>query len=226
MRIAVISDVHGNLVALEKVLDSIHETGVDRIVCLGDLVGYGARPQECVDLIVSTGISCIGGNHDEAAAHSGEVFKFNRAAKEAILWTRDQLSTGARRYLASLELELSFEDLLFVHSSPLNPHSWTYIYSRYEADITFSNFTEATCLSGHTHVPAEFREPGGMRRIINVGSVGQPRDRDCRSCWGLFDSRINKYSLMRIDYPVEISARQIIDAGLPKFLAERLFTGR
>ena len=225
MKIAVISDIHSNLVALEAVMDSIRSEGVDQVVCLGDVVGYGARPNECVEVIRSNEIPCILGNHDEAAIGLGDINYFNQWAREAILWTSVNLNEKSREFLMGLKLTYEIEDILFVHASPYEPKAWHYIFSEYEARLSFSSFKQRVCFIGHTHIPAVFSEPDGRRRIINVGSVGQPRDHDPKACWELYEIDPENSKLVRVEYDVEQSSSQIISGGLPGFLADRLKSG-
>jgi len=225
LKIAIISDIHGNLVALEAVMDSIRSEGVDRVVCLGDVVGYGARPNECVDVIRSNEIPCILGNHDEGAIGLGDINYFNQWAREAILWTSVSLNEKSKEFLMSLKFTYEIEDMLFVHASPYEPKSWHYIFSEYEARLSFSSFKQQVCFVGHTHIPAVFSEPDGRRHIINVGSVGQPRDHDPRACWELYETDPEKFKLIRVEYDVEEASSQIIAEALPGFLADRLKSG-
>ncbi|MFC2150348.1 metallophosphoesterase family protein [Calditrichota bacterium] len=225
MRLAIISDIHANLPALEVVHESIKLKGVDRILCLGDMVGYGARPQECVDFIRDNEILAVKGNHDEAAAADSILKNFNPLAGEAVKWTRLALSEDARSYLDKLPLTLRIEDVTLAHSSPNDPELWNYLFKIQDAEPHFAHFDTEVCFVGHTHYPVEFGEPGGSKRIINVGSVGQPRDRNNKASYGLYDIGSRKFEWVRLDYPFEKAAQQIIDAGLPPFNANRLMMG-
>lgn len=226
MRIAIISDIHGNLPALESVLKSIREEGCDSVYCLGDIVGYGARPEECVACLRDRGIPCLLGNHDAAACGVGDASDFNPFAREAVMWTAQHLSPSAKAFLMGLPYSLSVHRAKLVHSSPLNPDQWTYIFSAEAAAAQFPHFTEDVCFFGHTHYPVVFTEPGTGRRLINVGSVGQPRDRDPRACWGCFETDSRQFRWVRVSYPIEDAAAQILQAGLPVLLADRLFVGQ
>ncbi len=225
MKIAVISDIHGNLAALESVLESIRQEYIDRIICLGDIVGYGANPDECVDLIRERRIPTILGNHDEAAIGRGDISSFNNYAKQAILWTRKHLKRQTLNFLSDLTLILREDNLLFAHASPVFSHLWDYIFTPSDANPTFNCFQESVCFIGHTHNPCVFTSTGGERRLINVGSVGQPRDHNPLACWGCFDTVSKEYRLKRVEYDVDLSARKIIEADLPPFLAHRLVKG-
>ncbi|MCF7811864.1 metallophosphatase family protein [bacterium] len=223
---AVISDIHGNLQALEAVLTSIDDEHVDKVFCLGDIVGYGARPNECINLICTRQIPCILGNHDEAALGTGDIENFNLFAREAIIWTTSVLDSDSKAVLSGLKMTMSVNNILFVHSEPCQPKAWHYLISQADALRAFESFNQHICFIGHSHNPLMFKEPGSKRRIINVGSVGQPRDHDPRACWGLYDSNEDDFKWIRVEYPVRVTGKQIIEAGLPGFLADRLISGR
>lgn len=225
MKIAVISDIHGNLAALESVMESIRQENIDRIICLGDIVGYGANPNECVDLIQDYSIPSIMGNHDEAALDRGDISRFNSDAKKAIVWTSSRLKNQSRSFLAGLEFTLAEYGLLFVHASPGSPRLWKYIFTSDDANLAFCNFQESVCFVGHTHYPRVFTEVKGNRKVINVGSVGQPRDHNPLACWGFYNTVDREYRLNRIEYDIELSAERIIKANLPSNLAYRLLEG-
>ncbi len=225
MKLAVISDIHGNLTALEAVLTSISREGVDKTVCLGDVVGYGARPNECVALMQENAVPCLLGNHDEAAIDRGNINNFNRYAAEAIHWTSGQLNSDSRKFLIELDFTMEIEGLLLVHASPDEPQAWHYILSAFDGEISFRAFDHPVCFFGHTHYPVIFTTPDGTRRLINAGSVGQPRDHDPRACWGLHDTETGDFRWVRVEYRAEQTAKEIISAGLPRFLADRLLMG-
>ncbi|MDP8238258.1 MAG: metallophosphoesterase family protein [Candidatus Hatepunaea meridiana] len=225
MKLGIISDIHSNLPALEAVMASFDKEEIDKIICLGDIVGYGARPNECVSLIQDQGIPCILGNHDEAAIGSGDIKDFNHWARAAIEWTAIQLDTKSQLFLSNLKFTLVLENLLFVHSTPYQPQAWRYLFSNFDARQSFSVFKQKLCFIGHTHIPASFNEDRGYRRILNVGSVGQPRDRDPRACWGVYDTEDDFFKWVRVEYLIKEAASQIISAGLPRFLADRLSSG-
>ena len=225
MKIAVISDIHSNLAALESVMESIGQKDKDSVICLGDIVGYGANPNECIDLIRDCCTSAVMGNHDEAALGRGDIKCLNSNARKVIRWTFGQLKSQSRSFLAGLKMTLRRYDLLFVHASPDSSQSWNYIFTSDDANLAFNNFQESVCFVGHTHYPRVFTEIKGDRRVINVGSVGQPRDHNPLACWGCYDTVTGEYWLNRIEYDVELSVKRIIDANLPPHLAYRLREG-
>ncbi len=233
MRIAIISDIHSNYEALEEALKIIRTRSVDTIVCLGDIVGYGASPNECLACIRSSASYVLLGNHDEAALRLDMADYFNPLARRAAEWTSRQLTREHRTYVASLPSSLKLEGLYFVHSSPFEPQGWHYILSPADAQFNFAYFNEPICFIGHSHVPVVYSEDlwqrevvKGRRYIINVGSVGQPRDNDPRLSFGIFDTAAWSYDTIRADYNVELACEKIRAAGLPHQLADRLRVGR
>lgn len=237
---AILSDIHGNLDALEAVLAVVDERHPSRLLCLGDVVGYGGNPNECVETIRRRCAVTLMGNHDAAATGGPEAARFNVHARTAALWTAKVLTPENRDWLRGLPLTHSFESFLCVHASPASPRSWEYVFDRYDADPQFPYFTEPLCLLGHTHQPAayELRESGCVpvttprlrlsperRYIVNVGSVGQPRDRDPRASVVLYHEGANEIEFLRVSYDIEAAQKKILDAELPPFLAARLATG-
>jgi len=195
------------------------------VVCLGDIVGYGARPNQCIEMLQAQSIPCLLGNHDAAAIGRLAPEMMNKFARHAIEWTSSTLSDNSRNFLQQLEMTKTLEGTFLVHSSPEYPEEWRYLFSQSDANPSFRAFDEAVGFFGHTHFPVVFTEPGSNRRLINVGSVGQPRDHDPRACYGLYDTVSGAFRWERVAYPVEEAAAQIISAGLPLFLAERLRVG-
>ncbi|MFZ1730965.1 MAG: metallophosphoesterase family protein [Bacteroidota bacterium] len=232
MRLAIISDIHANLEALESVLLDIEMIQADRLVCLGDIVGYGADPAACLNIIRERAEICVLGNHDAAVfTESGRSF-FNPNAREAVAWTTAQLSTEDVAFLQGLPYRVSKDDLLFVHSAPRAPEQWDYVFSGMEARLLGRYFHERICFIGHSHVPGMYPIDAGIyeythgqRYLINVGSVGQPRDRNWRSSYGLLDTVAGTYENRRVEYDVESAAKKILKNGLPRRLAERLKLG-
>ena len=240
MTTAILSDIHGNLDALESVLAILEERCPARVLCLGDVVGYGANPNECVEAIRGRCEHVLLGNHDAAATGGPEAARFNVHARAAALWTAKILTPSNRDWLRELPLTHSFESFLCVHASPASPRSWEYVFDRYDAEPQFQYFREPLCLIGHTHQPAayELRENGCVpvssprlrlsperRYIVNVGSVGQPRDRDPRASFVLYHEGAGEIEFLRVPYDLESAQKKILDAELPPFLATRLATG-
>lgn len=242
MLVGIFSDVHGNLEALDAVLKRLKSLKVSYYLCLGDLVGYGANPNECVERVKELPGIVVAGNHDWAAIGKTSIEYFNPVAKEAILWTREQLKNKTKDFLFSLPLKATYKPFLLVHSVPSEPDSWRYIFTVEEAMSEFDYFSTQVCLVGHSHQPLlieldrnespaplekkkiEFRPL--YRYLINVGSVGQPRDSDPRACFATFDTEKRIFQLYRIDYNIKGAQEKILKAGLPPFLAERLEWGR
>jgi len=236
MRYAVISDIHSNLEALRRVLTEIESKHVDEIICLGDVVGYGANPDEVASLVRGIAKYTIMGNHDDAVHSENTYTQVNAFAKAAIRYTRDILSDENLEWIKNLPLTKKLDNVLLVHSAPSEPHEWKYVLSEADARMELSSFQEKICLIGHTHIPVVFRkilkgavpgEPiGQMRELINVGSVGQPRDGDNRASFGIIDTGTFVYEHFRLEYDIKTAADKIAAAGLPAFLAERLYRGR
>lgn len=238
MKLAVVSDIHGNLEALDVVLADIAATGVEAIACLGDFVGYGGAPNECIERLRPLIDVAVVGNHDLAACGRIRLGDFNTDAATAARWTEQQLSEAHRAWLASLPLEAGWRGAHLVHASPLEPGTWHYVLSPQDAEEEMDACHEPMCFIGHSHFPGTFthdghrvrytREPDvpiapAQRYLVNVASVGQPRDGDPRTGWLLWeDERIRH---VRLEYDVEAAMRRIRDAGLPAFLAERLQWG-
>jgi predicted phosphodiesterase len=234
LRIAIISDIHSNLEALTRAFEIIETKNIDEIVCLGDIVGYGADPNECVELIRKRVKYVVIGNHDYAVAvDPSELAYFSSHARESDLWTREVLTRENLEFLKSLPFTISFKNLLFVHSSPAQPREWEYIFTDAQAKVQFRYFNEKICFIGHSHLPGIFPEKGfyngklekNSRYIINVGSVGQPRDGDWRLSFGIFDTDTWTYEQIRSEYDVEKASTKILQKGLPEFLAQRLLVG-
>ena len=233
MRIAIISDIHANLEALKKTIDLIKEDPVDKIVCLGDIVGYGANPNECLALVRETTPYILLGNHDEATVQISKTEYFNPFARIAAEWTNKELTKENEAFIKNLPYSLELNDMPFVHSSPFEPQEWHYIITVADAQMNFSYFSQPVCFVGHSHVPGIFCEDiwttelvSGKKFLINVGSIGQPRDNDWRLSFGVIDTEAWHYDNIRAEYDVQRAAEKIRKAGLPKALAERLLVGR
>ncbi|MBN2035288.1 MAG: metallophosphoesterase family protein [Chitinispirillaceae bacterium] len=244
MRFAFISDIHGNLEALEAVFEDIEGQHVDEIVCLGDIVGYGANPNECAELVRQKCAYILLGNHDAAAVNLLATHHFNSHAKIAIEWTAANLKNEVRSFLLSLPLVLTRETLTLVHSTPYEPNMWYYITSLEEAAFNFQYFDSQICLVGHTHIPiiivlddkkevyvhqASQITIGGLdgsRFLINVGSVGQPRDRNPDSCYAVFDAAVQEFTYRRVPYAIDKAQEKMKKIKMPEFLVNRLSEGR
>jgi len=240
MRYAIISDIHANHDALTAVLDDIDREKVERIVCLGDVVGYGAEPRECITALRERNVLTIAGNHDYAAIGKTNINYFNAYAKEATLWTRKVCTQEDKDYLKGLALVEYLDDFTMVHGTLYAPELFDYILTTYDAYLSLQLLETPVCFFGHSHVPINFvweemisfnydREievKDGVKMLVNVGSVGQPRDDNPKACYALFDTDAQRIFIKRIEYDVEAAARKIRDAGLPPALGERLKYGR
>jgi predicted phosphodiesterase len=239
-RVGVISDIHGNLEALEAVLTSFENSGVNRIFCCGDVVGYGASPNECIALLRENQIPTVLGNHDAAVLNDDELVFFNEMARDAALWTRGVLSDDSRRWLSDLPLTISRYGSLFVHASPIDPSEWNYVLTYGEARRAFKAIEEPLCFLGHSHQPffitLRFGEIDHIRddvmplaentsHLVNVGSVGQPRDRDPRASSVIWDLAAGTVSLNRVEYDVATAQGKIRLISGHAALAERLSRG-
>jgi diadenosine tetraphosphatase ApaH/serine/threonine PP2A family protein phosphatase len=237
---AILSDVHGNLEALRAVLaDAAPRT--DGVLCLGDTVGYGADPAACLELVGEGATAVVAGNHEHGVAGLLDIGWFNRWARAAAEWTREQLNDDHRAWLAALPLAREIEDATLVHASPAQPDEWDYLVTAQDGWAAFPHFTTRWCFVGHSHVPAAWslgssgpehedrldvlRAEAGRRYIVNVGSVGQPRDGDPRAAYALWDAAAGRVELRRVAYDVDAARRKIVAAGLPRFLADRLAKG-
>lgn len=244
MRTAVISDIHANLEALETVLGRVAELNVDELVCLGDIVGYNANPNECLDIIRREKILCVTGNHDVAACGLEEPDGFNPLARAAIFWTREHLTEENRQFLLRLPREKRVRDLFLFHGSIHDTNRYILFHND-----AVDNFRLLAGLAGevrlgffgHTHVSLAFSEQQGdvsrerspelslsseNRYLINPGSVGQPRDGDPRAAFLVYDSSERRIVFHRVEYDIRKCRDKIIRAGLPPRLAERLEWGR
>ena len=240
MKIALFSDIHGNREALQEVIDFIKAQSPDRCIFLGDAVGYGPDPGPVLDLILKLDPFCLAGNHDWAVLKKIGLENFNQWAEKALLWTRPRLKPRHLDQLSRFSLVLKEPGFSAVHGSFDSPADFFYILSRADAKRNFSSMPSDICFVAHTHCPGIFIEhknavsytgdryfylKKNSRYIINVGSVGQPRDRDSRACICLYDTGKRIVTMHRLRYNVEKTAGKIIRAGLPEFLAERLFVG-
>lgn len=241
MRVAVISDIHGNLHALEAVLGDIDRNRVDEIWCLGDVVGYGPRPNECVALIRDRATVALCGNHDLAVVGTLDISDFSGDAAAAVRWTQDVLAPDARAWLGSLLPTAARPGAELFHGSPRDP-VWDYVLSEEVARFALLETTAPVVLVGHSHVAlalgldGETIEGGlapesteadlsARRWLLNPGSVGQPRDGDARAGWLLIDEKASRGTFRRVTYPIDRTQSEIRQHGLPTALAARLAYG-
>ena len=242
MKYAIISDIHGNLEALEAVLAEIKTREFDELVCLGDVVGYGPNPNECIQLISEQATITLAGNHDYAPLGKLDLSYFNPWAKEAIEWTAEQLQPSSIEFLLGLPLKSEMDGFTIVHATPAQPEEWNYLNTIGDAAKNFAEFVSRVCFIGHSHVPMIVAMNGdeqyrvirenplqfesSSRYIVNVGSVGQPRDLIPKAAFAIYDHDMARYELFRVDYDISETQRKILNAGLPPFLAERLELGQ
>jgi len=240
VRLAVLSDVHSNLHALEAVLAEVDAAGVDAIWFLGDLVGYGPRPNECAALLQERAAICLAGNHDLVVLGKISLAAFAGEAAEAAEWTRGVLDDGASTFLGSLEPTATAAEAELFHGSPRDP-VWDYVLTEEAARRSFELTAAPLVLVGHSHVALQLSEAdgiqggpapagtsfelGGVRRLLNPGSVGQPRDGDARAAWLEIDEGAGRATFRRTEYPVERTQAEMREAGLPDVLAARLGHG-
>ena len=241
--IAVFSDIHANLEALQAAFEDMGARHPTLRVCLGDIVGYAANPAQCLDAIRKSGCSVILGNHDEAAATDIDLGQMREVAKRGIEFARRKLSAEQRNYLAYLPLTLSHGDCQFVHASLNNPEKWNYLMEKSELMQHFRSQTHPFCFCGHTHVPGVWHQnaggnikswlgmgrieiPCGGKTLINVGSVGQPRDLCADACYAVFNPAGRWVEFRRVKYNIARARRKIDRAGLPAYAGQRLLLGR
>jgi putative phosphoesterase len=240
MRYGIFSDVHSNLEAFEVTIDYYKKEKIDRFIFLGDIVGYGADPSKTVALLKTLKPIVVAGNHDWAVIDKFSVKNFNRYAKEAILWTRENLRQEDITYLHTFKIIYEGDDFLCVHSNVKKPGNFHYIWNIDDARENFPLLKKRVCFIGHSHkMETYYLDDGKMfylreyeiklksqgKYIINVGSVGQPRDRDSRLSLCVYDSSENMVSFKRLEYNIEKAADKILSKGLPSILALRLYGG-
>ncbi|UCC44568.1 MAG: metallophosphoesterase family protein [Candidatus Zixiibacteriota bacterium] len=242
MKLALISDIHGNLEALRAVLSDIDKQDVDKIHCLGDIIGYGCNPTECLDLVAQSCDIILLGNHEYVALGLLEESAMNEVARQSTEWTCDHLSDSNLETIANLDLEASVENTYLVHACPYEPDQWHYMLRPEEAVVGFDNFIEQIGFFGHSHVPMIFTlypqgtcsaKPGhdidpdpDCRYLVNVGSVGQPRDLDPRSSYVIYDSESRDVRFHRVEYDIGLVQQKMTKANIHSMLVERLLVGR
>jgi diadenosine tetraphosphatase ApaH/serine/threonine PP2A family protein phosphatase len=244
--LAIFADIHANRQAFSACLDYARTHGAERMICLGDYVGYGGDPEWTIETVmglVDSGAMAVRGNHDSAVGTTTE--SMNAEAQAAIEWTRGRLSAPQRRFLADLPLEVQEDDRLYVHSEASNPSKWHYVRSASDAGRSIVATSARITFCGHIHQPALYsmsvvakmtsfvpisgirvQLSGGRRWLAVLGSVGQPRDRDPAASFAMFDTSSREITYCRVPYDVEAAASRIRENGLPQWLADRLLVGR
>jgi len=244
MKYGIFGDIHGNLEALEAVLADMEEQGVTHPLCLGDLVGYGANPSECLEVVRAVGCPIVRGNHDDLVTLAKSPTSFSEMARISLDFSRRQLSPAQLNFLRRLPMSWSENPITLVHATLDGPESWGYISTRLEAQTCFLYQKTPLCFVGHSHRPCAFaqekevrplefrqvdvhpdRSKIGRKFLFNVGSVGQPRDGDWRASYAVYDSLRQLVDLRRVNYNLEKASLKILKAGLPESLAKRLSKG-
>jgi len=240
MRYAIISDIHANLEALSTVLRALSLEKIDRYLCVGDIVGYGAEPEQCIERTLELDPVVVQGNHDIASADLSGINSFNDIAREAAIWTHKKLSEKYKQLLKKLPLVYKNRFLTMAHGTLHEPQNFHYMLDRHAAILSFDNLKTKICFVGHSHVPGIFTYKGDLpeyfysqtlklekskKYIANVGSVGQPRDGDPRACYCIYDKKNSSLEIRRVAYNVKKAQKKILAAGLPPYLAHRLGDG-
>jgi predicted phosphodiesterase len=240
MKYGILGDIHGNLEALQAVLEEMDRQGCEKYISVGDLVGYGANPVEVIDTVRKLGTLVVAGNHDFAAIDKLNIDFFNTYARESAIWTRNILSEAYKNYIRSLKLVEYCDNFTVVHSTLYSPELFEYIQTSYDAHLSFEQQSTPVTFVGHSHVPVNFfkrrnvsfnmetevKVDEGSKTMINVGSIGQPRDENPDAVCCVYDTDELVVRITRVRYDVEKTAKKIVDAGLPEILAERLKYGR
>jgi predicted phosphodiesterase len=241
MKYVIFGDIHGNLEALDAVLEKCEQEKADKYLCTGDIVGYGADPSACLKKVLAMNPIVVAGNHDFAAAGILNSDFFNSYAYQAIEWTRNQLSAKERSFLGRLKLVQRINNITLVHSSLYSPELFEYIQTIYDVQLGFGGLENKICFVGHSHVPISFvlqrgsfsfsNEPflpvtSDVKVISNIGSVGQPRDDNPAAAYAVYDDTEGIIWVKRIDYDIDKAADKIKKAKLPEILAERIRYGR
>lgn len=241
MKICLFGDIHSNIEALDAVLADAKAQGIANHICLGDIVGYGASPKSCVRRIMDLGCPTVAGNHDFAVIGYTSDDYFNPFARDAVNWTRKQLSKEETDFLASLPyVHEDLNGFTVVHSTLDEPEKWGYVLNFFDAARCFQHQKTQVCFIGHSHLPMilehketieafydlKVRFDQGCRYIVNIGSVGQPRDGNNRASYAIYDTEKKAVELRRVSYDIESAQMKIINAGLPEVLADRLGIGK
>ena len=249
MRYAIFSDIHSNIEAFQSVLKEIEKLNIDKRLFLGDIVGYGANPNEAIDMLTThlkdgyTAADVIlAGNHDYAAVDMTDINYFNPHAKEAVLWTKEILTKGHKEYLKKLPVTMVADNITLAHSSPKEPLMWHYIINTLDAMENLEYFNTTLCFIGHSHYPVVIESDASNRinilkdkfiklkstskYIINDGSVGQPRDRNPDASFVVYDSKDMTIEFKRVPYDIKSAQEKMRREGLPEYLIDRLTYGR
>lgn len=241
MRYLIFSDLHSNLESLQAFCKTIETIDHDKKVFLGDLVGYCADPNACVGWVRENADIILAGNHDYAVVEKTDSSYFNSWARQACLWTRQELSPENKEFLKTLPCEIEEDGIHWVHSSPFEPDQWHYVMSRNDGKVNFDHFSAPLCFLGHSHrpviielkpdgeiqdyVPSSWHLQPECRYIVNVGSLGQPRDGNPKPSFVIYDSATSIAEFQRYEYDFESTQKKILDNGLPPPLADRLAKG-
>ena len=243
MKYGILGDIHSNLSALRTVLERMDQAGIDTLISVGDVVGYGAAPSECIAILRERGAVVVKGNHDAACINELDERTFNPYARAAVAWTRSVLDSHEKQWLKGLPLVATLEHCQVAHGTLHRPELFDYILSLSDADPSLDEMTRPVCFVGHSHIPltvmrfADEPQRTGYtvetridlsetcKALINVGSVGQPRDEDPDAAYALFDSDKRVASILRTPYDIEAEIARIERAGLPGVLGERLRLG-
>ena len=240
MKYAVIADIHANWEAFHVVLNDAKEQKCTHYCCVGDVVGYGANPKECLEVVRDLGMPCVKGNHDEYCSSEDDLEGFNPHAAEAVRWTRKQLAMEDREWLRDLKYVRLVASFSVVHATLDGPQRWGYVFDKLMAAASFTYQNTSVCFFGHTHVPvafvrdavvrggtySKFRVEAGRKYFVNVGSVGQPRDGNPKAAYVIYDLDEGSIEIRRLDYDILKAQKKIIAAGLPQRLADRLAVGK
>jgi len=240
MKYAIIADIHANLEALNVVLQDAKAQQCTHYACLGDVVGYGANPKECLEIVRAMNMPCVKGNHDEYCSIDEATEGFNPDAGEAVNWTRGHLALEDRQWLRELKYIRLVASFSSVHATLDVPQRWGYVFDKLAAAASFTYQNTAVCFFGHTHVPvafvrdsyvrggtySKFKVEPGRKYFINVGSVGQPRDGNPKAAYVIYDLDDGSIELRRLDYDIAAAQKKILEAGLPERLAARLALGK
>ncbi len=239
-KFAVLGDIHGNWEALSAVLEDASQQNVTRYVCVGDIVGYNADPEKCVDRIMEMECITVRGNHDHYCAHDDSLRSFHPLAANVMTWTRNRLNAKQVEFLRNLRMSCTVNGFLMVHSTLDMPDKWGYVFEELEAESHFAYQTTTLCFHGHTHVPIVFEKGArveklqpakiritlGRKYFINVGSVGQPRDGNPDASYAIYDVGTRQVVFRRVPYDIPAAQEKIRRAQLPERLAVRLELGR